>query len=80
MLIITVPVIFDRGIPDMIGYASLFEIDRGPSQRAAGRYCYNKMIFVTPDWKEIYATDDERKMSFGKACEFGREIKKYIVV
>lgn len=69
------PVIFDRGIPDSIGYAKLFKLDLNPSINAANQYQYNKHVFFLPAWEEIYKTDDERKMTFEQARQFGDNIK-----
>jgi predicted ATPase len=74
-----VPVLFDRGIPDTVGYASLFGIDQGSSKNASGVYRYNKTVFITPPWKEIYSTDDERKMSFDQASKFGDELRRIYI-
>ena len=69
-------VIYDRGIPDNIGYALLFDLDKNSAINAANQYRYNKRIFFLPAWKEIYKTDDERKMSFDQALRFGDDIRK----
>ncbi len=70
------PVIFDRGVPDMMGYANLAGIELAHLKKAAELYRYNPIVFFTPAWQEIYTTDDERKMSFEAASEFGENIKK----
>jgi len=70
-----VPVLFDRGIPDMIGYASLFGIDQSTSKNASGVNRYNEKVFITPPWEKIYSTDDERKMPFDQASKFGHELR-----
>ena len=70
------PVIYDRGVPDNIGYANLFDLDKKAVTIAANQYRYNKRIFFLPAWKEIYETDDERKMTFDQAMRFGDDIRK----
>jgi predicted ATPase len=65
-----VPIIFDRGIPDVIGYAKLFGLDTEKFEIAAAIYPYNGSVFIAPPWKEIYSTDDERKMSFDQTAQF----------
>ncbi len=62
---------FDRGIPDCIAYARLFGVDDGPARRAAGIYQYNSIVFFAPPWRDIYGQDDERKMTFDQASQFG---------
>jgi len=69
------PVLFDRGVPDMIAYASLFKIDLSFVKQASQTYRYNKSVFITADWEEIYQTDDERTMSYGQAKAFGQSLR-----
>ncbi len=70
------PVIFDRGIPDLIGYAKLFGFDLKHAHNAANKYRYNNNVFVLPNWQEIYATDDERTISFAEASAFGDSLRE----
>lgn len=69
-------VIYDRGIPDNIAYAHLFNLDYLPAQHAAKLYRYHTNVFVFPAWEKIYKTDDERIMPFDAAKLFGEEIQK----
>jgi predicted ATPase len=69
-------VIYDRGIPDNIAYANLFKLTYLPAYQAAKLYPYDSTVFFFPAWKEIYTTDDERKISFEAAKEFGDEVKR----
>lgn len=69
-------VIYDRGIPDNIGYAKLFDLDLHPSVKAAHQYHYNKHIFFLPAWEDIYENDDERRMTFSQARIFGDDVRK----
>ncbi len=71
-----VPIIFDRGIPDNIIYAQDLEFDLRHIHNAAKKYRYNNIVFFTPGWREIYQTDEERKMSFEVANQFGNDLKK----
>ena len=62
------PVIFDRGIPDIVGYLRLTGI-RAPvhlMQSIADRR-YNKRVFIAPPWREIFTQDAERKQNFAEA-------------
>lgn len=70
------PVIFDRGIPDMIGYAKLFEVDVKSAINASKIYQYNKNVLFLPSWQEIYTTDEDRIMSFEAAKNFGDLIRQ----
>lgn len=59
---------FDRGIPDIIGYLMLCKLPVPDKMRiAAKHYCYQKKVFITPPWEEIYERDNERKQSFDEA-------------
>ncbi|HXK04595.1 MAG TPA: AAA family ATPase [Verrucomicrobiae bacterium] len=65
------PLLFDRGIPDILGYAALFGFEFPPGENAALLYRYNPRVFLAPAWEQIYSTDDERTLPFSKAREFG---------
>lgn len=69
------PVFFDRGLPDLIGYAELFEIDAAAARSAARQYRYEDVVFVLPAWPEIYVTDRDRRMSFRDAALFGDMVR-----
>jgi predicted ATPase len=69
------PVLFDRGIPDILGYAALFGFDFPPGENAAHLYRYNPQVFVAPAWEKIYCTDDERTLPFSLACKFGSDLR-----
>jgi predicted ATPase len=64
-------ILFDRGIPDMIAHADLSNTNRNVYINAAKVYLYNKNVFMFNGWKEIYTTDDERKMDFDSTKKFG---------
>jgi predicted ATPase len=68
-------VLFDRGIPDAIGYAKLFGLDLPPFKTASHSMPYNNSVFILPAWPEIYSTDDERKMSYEAAADFGADLR-----
>lgn len=68
------PVVFDRGVVDSIGYASLFEISSESFEEASQSYLYNNHVFVLAPWKDIYTTDEERKMSFEATLQFHEQI------
>ncbi|WP_111429330.1 AAA family ATPase [Rhodobacteraceae bacterium DSL-40] len=56
------PVIFDRGIPDVIGYLRLEGLPVPPHLlRAAESFRYNARVFFAPHWPEIYRNDAERR-------------------
>lgn len=67
-------VIFDRGIPDMVAYAELFNINKDLYMNASKIYLYNKNVFIFRGWKDIYTNDDERKMGFETSEKFGENV------
>lgn len=62
------PVLFDRGIGDLIGYRTLIGKPLGPHfARAAEILRYNPVVFIAPPWEVIYVNDSERKQGWTKA-------------
>ncbi|HXE10662.1 MAG TPA: AAA family ATPase [Bryobacteraceae bacterium] len=58
----------DRGIPDTLCYARLIGLTDSESIESACRqYRYAPIVFLAPEWREIYETDSERKQDFGEA-------------
>jgi len=59
------PVIFDRGLPDTIGYLRLEGLEVPAwMEEEAWRLRYNGSVFIAPPWKEIYGQDEERRQSW----------------
>ncbi len=69
------PVFFDRGVPDLIAYALLYGLDDAAPRNAAHKYRYNPTVFFAPPWKDIYTQDEERRMTYGQACDFGERMR-----
>ena len=63
-------VLFDRGVPDCAAYATVLGVDPAESLGAAEQYRYNHRVMILEPWEQIYATDDERTMSFGQTILF----------
>ena len=70
------PVFFDRGIPDLVGYAELFGLDPSDAANAAAAHRYTDPLFALPGWPEIYVTDTERTMTFEAAAAFGTRVRQ----
>ena len=70
------PSFFDRGVPDVVAYADLYELDTAVARAAAQTFRYNKLVFFAPDWADIYRQDDERKMTYDEACRFGHSMRR----
>lgn len=60
---------FDRGIPDTLCYARLVGLPEGGIVEACRKYRYARRVFLAPPWREIYATDEERKQDFAEAVK-----------
>lgn len=62
------PVIFDRGVPDVIGYLEVSGLPVPPHiEEAAYRFRYHRRVFIAPPWPGIFAKDAERKQSLEEA-------------
>ena len=62
------PVFFDRGIPEVVGYARFLRVPVPAHHRAAvALYRYASTVFVTPPWREIYENDKERRQTWADA-------------
>jgi predicted ATPase len=62
------PVIFDRGVPDVVGYLNLVGLEVPAHIEHAARILrYAPRVFVAPHWPAIYAQDSERKQSIEEA-------------
>lgn len=63
------PVLFDRGIPDVIGYLAVCGLPvPAHLHRAAARCRYAPEVFVAPPWPAIFGQDRERRQSFAEAA------------
>ena len=62
------PVIFDRGIPDVLGYLQLCKLSAPPHfEAAAHNHRYHRQVFIAPPWETIFTQDRERKQSMEEA-------------
>ena len=62
------PVIFDRGMPDVLGYLRVSGVpppDR--IEEAARKFRYHRRVFIAPPWPAIFGQDEERKQSIAEA-------------
>lgn len=69
-------IIFDRGIPDFLGYADLAGIDSSIYMNAANVFRYHHTVLHMPFWDAIYVNDDERKMSADNAEKYGHMLEQ----
>jgi predicted ATPase len=70
---------FDRGVPELVGYLPMVGRPSRPHfVRAAELYQYNRLVFATPPWREIFANDSERKQDFDEAvASYERCVETY---
>jgi predicted ATPase len=70
LMVIDVPIFFDRGLPDLYSYSDRFcgGVTQAVEQ-AIQQYRYNPIAFIFPPWPEIYCHDTERKQSLEEAVE-----------
>lgn len=58
----------DRGIPDIIGYLNYAKIAPDPMYaNYISEFNYNRKVFFTPIWEEIYKNDSERIETIAQA-------------
>ncbi|MFV3073480.1 AAA family ATPase [Niveispirillum fermenti] len=63
------PVVFDRGIIDVIGYLRHCGLPvPGHAARAASLFRYHPFVFVAPPWPAIYVQDAERRQDADEAA------------
>lgn len=61
-------VLFDRGVPDVLGYLRLCDLPvPAHIEAAAQRFRYRRQVFIAPPWPEIFGQDAERKQDFTEA-------------
>jgi predicted ATPase len=62
------PVLFDRGVPDTIGYLRLCRLPvPAHALRAAERFRYARTVFIAPPWPAIFENDAERRQNLDEA-------------
>ncbi|MFT4554471.1 MAG: putative ATPase [Chlamydiales bacterium] len=72
-------IFFDRGVVDVLAYAKMVKVEISEEMLCTARkLAFNKKVFVTPPWEDIYRNDEERKQSFEEAIEtFEHIVKEY---
>lgn len=70
------PVIFDRGLPDLIVHSEISGIDPAPAIEACRARRYADTVFLAAGWPEIYTTDEERTMTYEQAAAFGERVRE----
>jgi predicted ATPase len=63
-------VLWDRGIIDSIGYATLEELCISEQHiKVSKELSYQEIVFILPPWQEIYTQDKERKQDMAVAIQ-----------
>lgn len=68
--------LFDRGLPDLLGFTTHYELDATAVLEAVAMYRYRSPVFFLPSWEAIYENDDERTLSFEGSAAFGDLIRQ----
>ncbi len=63
-------VLFDRGVPDCVAYATLMGVDTAAGIRAAAAHRYAREVLLLEPWEEIYSVDEERTMTYEATIPF----------
>lgn len=72
----TMPVFFDRGIPDIVAYLKAAGLHvEDAYNRALEKYRYAPTIFLLPPWEDIYVQDSERWQTFAEAAFLADQIR-----
>ena len=69
-------VFFDRGLPDLIAYSKCFNLNIGSELQASRIYSYNRTVFFTSAWEQIYINDAERRIGFDAVKVFESDLRQ----
>ncbi|WP_442679593.1 AAA family ATPase [Sphingomonas sp. ASY06-1R] len=62
------PILFDRAIPDVIGYLRLCGLPvPPPASKAAAQRRYARRVFIAPPWPAIFEQDAQRRQTLAEA-------------
>jgi predicted ATPase len=68
--------IYDRGIPDLIGYMNHGNQTLFKDLELAAKSLIYQFVFILPPWEAIYETDNERRESFEEAIKINQSLTK----
>ncbi|WP_017974874.1 AAA family ATPase [Actinopolyspora halophila] len=61
-------VLFDRAVPDVVGYLRLAGLSVPAHVSAAAEFFrYHRQVFIAPPWPEIFSQDSERRQDLAEA-------------
>jgi predicted ATPase len=67
---------YDRGIPDLIGWREYADLDSSDVKKLVSISPYEKLVFSTKPWQEIYESNEDRPYSFEQACKINKILTK----
>lgn len=67
-------VIFDRSVPDLIGFAAHYDLDNSATLQACSTRPLT-FVFWFPHWPEIYTQDAERRATADEATAVGNHVR-----
>ena len=66
---------FDRGLPDLIGWRLFDGLKTTDVNKYVNDYRYERLVFLTEKWPEIFVSKSQRPYSFEQACEINDYLK-----
>lgn len=63
---------FDRGLPDLVGWRIYDNLSFEDIEKYMNTFRYEKIVFITEEWAEIYSSSVNRPYSFEQACEINK--------
>jgi predicted ATPase len=69
------PVVFDRGLPDVVGFLDVSGLPVAPAiDRACREIRYDGPVLRAPAWQDIYRQDAERIQDWQQAVDSDRAV------
>lgn len=63
--------LFDRGLPDLLAFCTYYQTPMDEVRGAIKAMRYQPFVLFLPAWREIYQTDNERRLDADGAAGFG---------
>lgn len=68
---------YDRGFPDLIGWRKYANLETNDVKKIAFIYPYERLVFFTKPWQEIYESNKHRPYSFKEASRINIILGNY---
>ncbi|HPE48193.1 MAG TPA: AAA family ATPase [Hyphomonas sp.] len=69
------PVLFDRGLPDLLAYAATYGLPDEAIRAACRTRRYDREVLWFAPWAAIYETDAERTLDYAGAIAFADQVE-----